>query len=321
MDRYILPYADVESDIIKINEVYFNMASVNFKKLKSANDVKAMLRHCDKEERLKHEHSNKEINKDLTYKNITFVKADYRATCKRFDNRIKTLDETTNTNKRKDRVQAFGLTIPACKDMSDNESKHFFQDVIKHIIQKFGKDNIVWAGVHYDEIHDYIDGKNIETSRAHMHVYVVPEISGKLDGKTFSSKANMIALNNEIDSIARDKYKTIFLTNEKPRKKSVEELKVDSVRALKAEVKRLSENIQRGNETVKSQAEHIQRQSNEITRLNNIIVKQNGTIDELNKAISEVQKDNAVMEKLEQSLGIKSKQKSRSVQHSYDYER
>ncbi len=75
------------------------------------------------------------------------------------------------------------------------------------------------------------------------------------------------------------------------------------------------------NRFVVKYAEHIQRQSNEITRLNNIIVKQNGTIDELNKAISEVQKDNAVMEKLEQSLGIKSKQKSRSVQHSYDYER
>ena len=42
------------------------MASVNFEKLKTSQEVKAMLRHCDKEERMTTNHSNKEINKLLS---------------------------------------------------------------------------------------------------------------------------------------------------------------------------------------------------------------------------------------------------------------
>ena len=47
------------------------MASVNFKKLKG-NDVKAMLRHCDSAERLKHNHKNQDIDKSRTKNNINF---------------------------------------------------------------------------------------------------------------------------------------------------------------------------------------------------------------------------------------------------------
>ena len=47
------------------------MASVNFKKLKG-NDVKAMLRHCDSAERLKHNHKNQDIDKSRTKNNINY---------------------------------------------------------------------------------------------------------------------------------------------------------------------------------------------------------------------------------------------------------
>lgn len=201
------------------------MASVNFMKCKSAGEVKAMLRHCDKEERLKHEHSNKEIDKTKTVENISYSRLGYTDICKKYDARIKFLDETTNTNKRSDRVSCFGLTIPACEGMSREESARFFFDAIKLMSSRFGKSNMISAYAHYDEIHAYIDHGEVKSSRGHLHVYVVPEIDGKLNGKQFSSKASMKSLNKAIDKLARDKYNVPFLTGVEARKRSVEELK------------------------------------------------------------------------------------------------
>ena len=43
------------------------MSSVNFEKIKqNGKPVSAYIRHNDSSERLKHEHSNKDINKDLS---------------------------------------------------------------------------------------------------------------------------------------------------------------------------------------------------------------------------------------------------------------
>lgn len=201
------------------------MASVNFMKCKTVGEAKAMIRHCDKEERLKHEHSNKEINKESTKDNFDFTRLGYQEVCAKYDDRIKNLDETTNTNKRKDRITCFGLTIPACEGMNLEESKQFFFDVIKLMLNRFGKENVLAAYGHVDEIHDYIDHGEVKTSRAHLHVYVVPELDGRLNGKKFSSKSSMQTLNKEIDRLAQEKYKRRFLTKEKPRNLTVEQLK------------------------------------------------------------------------------------------------
>ncbi len=46
------------------------MASVNFEKLKTPQQVKAMLRHCDGEERMEANHSNIDIDKSKTSGNM-----------------------------------------------------------------------------------------------------------------------------------------------------------------------------------------------------------------------------------------------------------
>ncbi len=81
------------------------------------------------------------------------------------------------------------------------------------------------ARPHFDEIHNYVDHGELKESRGHLHFYVIPEINGKLNGKQFSSKKRMIELNKKIDELARTKYHKKFLTHEKPRKRTVEELK------------------------------------------------------------------------------------------------
>lgn len=201
------------------------MASINFMKIKDAGSVKAMLRHCDSEERLKHEHSNKDIDKTRTNENINYTRLTYKQSCERYDNRIKFLDGQPGANKRADRVSCFGLTVPSCEGMTQDETKRFFNDVCRKFQNEFGGKNIVSAIAHFDEIHNYVDHGELKESRAHLHFYVIPEIDGKLNGKKFSSKKRMIELNKAIDNIAREKYNKRFLTNEKPRKRTVEELK------------------------------------------------------------------------------------------------
>lgn len=211
------------------------MASVSFEKIKSISEIKAKIRHCDREERLKHEHSNKQINKDLTHNNLNlFANDNYEKACNRFDNRLAYLDSTTNTNKRKDRVNCFGLSIPIPQGLTTEQERQFYSNTYQIICKQYGEDNIIAGYAHYDEIHDYIDAStgDIETSRPHFHLYVIPEKDGILNGKWFSSKANMSKLNKSIDDMCMRDFNIPFMTGSKKKGQSVENLKEASTDKL-----------------------------------------------------------------------------------------
>lgn len=245
------------------------MASVNFEKLKDVSTIKAKIRHCNKEERLIHTHSNKEIDLSKTYQNVSLTKLDYRGICKKFDNRIKYLDETTNTNKRKDRVLCFGLNIPAPEEMKIEDTKDFFKDVIKIMVNRFGSANIVSADIHYDEIHDYYDPveDRVRTSTPHMQSYVIPEINGVLDGKKFSSKKNMVSLNKEIDKLCQEKYHCQFMTGKKPRKRTVEELKAITNKETEERIRQL--------EQAKEELKNVKGMTQELSHEIDVVVQSN----------------------------------------------
>ena len=202
------------------------MASVNFEKFKSKAEVKAMFRHCDSEERMKHEHSNKQINKDLTRNNFTML--DYKDSCTRFDERLEYLDSLDGANKRKDRVIAFGLTIPMPADIPISKRNDFLNAVYKCLLNQYGNDNLVAMYLHVDETHIYSDAETQEKRRSldHIHAYLVPEINGKLNGKEFSSKKNIMKLNNAIQNVCQMQFGVDFMNGSKQKsKKSVETLK------------------------------------------------------------------------------------------------
>ena len=67
--------------------------------------MKALLRHCDKNERLKVEHSNEDINKEMTWKNAQFC-GSYEEVCNYFDDILRELDSKPKANTRYDRVVA-----------------------------------------------------------------------------------------------------------------------------------------------------------------------------------------------------------------------
>lgn len=206
------------------------MASVNFEKFKAAQQVKAMFRHCDEEKRLETNHSNIDINKSATPNNMQ-GNLDYNAACRRYDDRIAFLDSQPGANRRKDRVTCFGLNTSAPKDLKPEDEKAFFMGVLEIIKNQYGEDNIIQYYVHRDEKHEYINAETGEQcmSRAHMQCYVVPEHKGKLNGKWFSSKSNMIKINNAIHKMALEKYGVMFMDGSKKKsRKTVEQLKNES---------------------------------------------------------------------------------------------
>lgn len=206
------------------------MASVNFEKLKAAQQVKAMFRHCDEEKRLETNHSNIDINKSATPSNMQ-GNLDYNAACKKYDDRIAYLDSQPGANRRKDRVTCFGLNIPAPKDLKPEDEKAFFMLVLEIIKNQYGEDNIIQYYVHQDEKHKYINSETGEQcmSRSHMQCYVVPEHNNKLNGKWFSSKSNMIKINNAIHKMAQEQFNVMFMDGSKKKsRKTVEQLKSES---------------------------------------------------------------------------------------------
>jgi len=209
------------------------MSSVNFEKIKqNGKPVSAYIRHNDSSERLKHEHSNKDINKDLTSGNVDWKGIDYNAAQERYKARITELDKIEGQNKRKDRVVAFALCVPIPKDVSDK--KAFFNDVMELFSKDFGERNIIQGNLHVDEVHDYIENGEVKTSLEHIHCLVIPEINGKLCGKKFSSRAAMSGLSKEIDNLCKTRYHCNFLTGETPQHKTVEELKAEGEAEKKA---------------------------------------------------------------------------------------
>lgn len=85
--------------------------------------------------------------------------------------------------------------------------------------------------MHQDEKHAYIHAGTGERcmSRSHLQCYVVPEHNGKLNGKWFSSRANMVKLNNSIHRMAQEQFGVMFMDGSKRKsRKTVEQLKNES---------------------------------------------------------------------------------------------
>lgn len=208
------------------------MASVNFAKFKTAGECKAMMRHCDAAERVAGEHSNPDIDKALTASNGAIKGLGYSDVCAAYDHRIAALDAAEGANKRKDRVTLLGLDVPRPAGLMDADQDAWFRRVWDITAQMYGADNMLEGYIHRDEVHAYTDPttKREVTSREHMHMYVIPERNGRLCAKECTSRASMIALNNEIQAMTAKEFGVQFMDGSKRKSRgTVEEMKAQSV--------------------------------------------------------------------------------------------
>lgn len=234
------------------------MASVDWQKHSGGTSVKAQFRHCDKDERLKAEHANEEIDKSLTYKNLSFgaFNGDYKSICHAYDERIKYIDEHAGLKKkpRKDRVTCMSWSISCPAGMRDDMASKWFTDVYDLLNTEYS--DVLGASAHFDEVHEYVDASTGETamSRPHMHVFVLPVVEKdgfrRLVGKDFSKRENIVKLNNSIQKLTEDKYPGhTFMTGVKhPGKyQPVEDMKRRSkeAQAIQAEKEKTLQEIER----------------------------------------------------------------------------
>lgn len=206
------------------------MASVDFQKLKSSQDVKSKLMHCDEKERLKHEHSNRDISKEHTQENIQTALS-YDEVCKLYDDTIAELDRQPKANKRKDRVTAFGLNIPISNDLARRQQEKARQRILDIVREQYPESVILGDYLHNDEQHLYTDAETGEKrlSMAHEHIYIVPVKDGKLNGKWFSSAENMTELNNKLHNMFEKEFNVQFMDGTKTKsRKSMGQLKIAS---------------------------------------------------------------------------------------------
>ena len=213
------------------------MSSLNFAKVKQP-ELKALLRHCDKNERLKAEHSNEDINKEMTWKNAQFC-GSYEEVCNYFDDILRELDSKPKANTRYDRVVAYAIegTLPEPDEEKDTQKQRdaWIAGIEKVIKREYPEMVVLAKYIHYDEVHEYINPENGERvfSRPHVHMYVMPVIEGRLNGKKFfQHKTSLIQLHRQIDDLTRSIYGFSYGNGTKKKSfDSVEHLKYESKKA------------------------------------------------------------------------------------------
>lgn len=201
------------------------MASMDWQKLKTSSQVKAIIRHNDKDKRLNGNHKNEDINKDQTHLNAQTV--NYETACRRYTERIYDLDQRPGANTRKDRVTACMLCTSVPEGLPEDKEDEWIRkttDIITHMV---GKDNMIGTWTHRDERHEYIDRMTKEKvmSRTHVHIMIIPESNGKLDAKHVCSRSNFIKLNKEIDEMTRSDYDLDYMNGKGSTKLSINTLK------------------------------------------------------------------------------------------------
>lgn len=228
------------------------MASVQFNggKLHGASEAKAMMRHADMQERLEHTHSNKDIDKSLTVLNSDLHDLSYREMCDLYDQRMQQYQKNSKRAIRKDAVTLYDAIITMPEQLPEVLADDWFRDVENIINRHYGANVVLDIKIHRDEVHDYTDpdSKQRVTSRIHGHVFMFPEIDGKLNAKQFSSRQNMMSLNRRIDKMTRSLYGCAFLTGKLAKDRdfqSVEQLKRTSDNAeLERQSRQISSKLQ-----------------------------------------------------------------------------
>lgn len=237
------------------------MASTNWEKYKTG-EAQAMIRHDDTQERLLHEHDNKEIDKAITPFNVDLLGGGYPGACKRLTDRLAALDAAPGArNRRKDRVIALGLETAVPEGIAGDKVKEdaWAADYLQVVRDRYRAGNVVSAYLHRDEAgKKYIDEDGEErVSRAHVHIKVVPEVDGRLNARALVTRQEMIDLNRAVEAMTRDKYGCAYMTGKgrKGRSRSVERLKSASAqRAAEMGALEMVENLQAEREADRQEA-------------------------------------------------------------------
>lgn len=212
-------------------------AQWNDGKAKTKQQVKAWFRHNSKEERIEANHSNTDIDPSRTPLNFSFRGLDYKGRCAAYDKRLSEIDTGKPGSGKNARTILQSVIVYAPEELRGDLPKlrDWFQRVGELAEQQFKPENVIDMAVDVDEVHEYPDGETSEwrTAAEHGHLWLVPEVNGKLNGKQFSSRAAIISFNDAIHDMTEKEFNCKFNDGTKQKRRGkVEQMKVQSVKKL-----------------------------------------------------------------------------------------
>ena len=209
-------------------------------KCKSVQQAKAFFRHNDKDRRMEANHANVHIDKTKTKDNFTYRGLTYKQLCEAFDKKLESVDMGRESSGKNARVVLQSVLLYPPAQLPPHLVRAWLMDAGRVLEDRYG-DNLLEIQYDMDEQHEYIDPETHEKrlSQHHGHARLFPSVDGKLNGKAFSSRAEIKALNHALDMMSLQKYGIPMMDGTKRKGgKSVEALKAAS---LRAEVEQLEE--------------------------------------------------------------------------------
>lgn len=135
-------------------------------------------------DRDKHKHSNKNIDRNLSHLNYSLV--DITDPIKQLDMRIK---DITIKRQRDDINYGVEVIITKPRQITQEESKIFFDESCKFLSERYGKENVLWANVHLDEVTPHLH---------YMFIPVAPDKKAEKDKPKFKLCAKEVITQKEL---------------------------------------------------------------------------------------------------------------------------
>lgn len=214
-------------------------------KCKSVQKVKAFFRHNDKDRRMEGQHTNPHIDKSKTKDNFTYRGLSYKEMCDVFDRLLSSVDVGRESTGKNARVLMQSVILYPPRGLTRAQEIEWFMEAGKVLEDRYGE-NLIEIQFDMDEEHEYIDPQTKEKviSRNHGHARLFPNVGGKLNGKAFSSCAEIKALNNALDVMSVQKFGVHMMDGTgKKSKGTVEQLKAASLRAEVEQLEQVAETI------------------------------------------------------------------------------
>lgn len=223
-------------------------AGWNGGKAKSTAQAKAWMRHNSKDERIAANHSNTDIDKSRTPLNWSYRGLSYKARCAAYDKRMGEIDQGKPGSGKNARtvLQSVCVYSPAALRGDLDKLHDWFKRVGELAEAQFGAANVIDMAVDVDEVHDYPDEDTGEqrTAAEHGHLWMVPEVGGRLNGKEFSCRAAIIKFNDTVQLMTTKEFGVAWNDGTKAKRRgAVEQLKANSLRVEVEQLEQVADTI------------------------------------------------------------------------------
>lgn len=228
---------------------------------RNSKNIVGMFRH---NERKTENHSNVDINKELSHLNYQLID------CESYSEKInREIEERYKVNKsiRKDAVLCVEVLFTSDKEFFDKltpeEERKYFEKSVEFLKEQFGEKNVVFATVHKDE------------TTPHLHAGFIPMTDdGRLNYKNFvNGREGLIKLQNEYFK------KMVEIFPELERGKNAEETRAKHIANQEYKIQQKETILKEKEKTVMVKIEELEKNSIELEEKKNKIKKLKKKLD------------------------------------------